>query len=111
MTVTTTSSDVLVVQVDDRDALRAHLDSLNEAGIGGSAAGIAGNGQPFIIELSGCYAETETVLWGDPWAGDAEHSSGVRCEECGAHNLYGIDSLRFPVHILTTAAINAGASQ
>lgn len=98
----TTSVDFRVERVDDRDALRAHLDSLNEAGICCSAAGVAGNGRPFIIELSGCYAETETVLWGDPWAGDVEHSSGVRCEECGAHDLYGIDSLQFPVHILTT---------
>ncbi|SLC72077.1 Uncharacterised protein [Mycobacteroides abscessus subsp. massiliense] len=40
------------------------------------------------------------MLWGDPWAGDVEHSSGVRCEECGAQNLYGIDALQFPVHIL-----------
>lgn len=98
----TTPIDVRMVQIDDRDALRAHLDSLNEAGIGCSIAGVAGNGKPFMIELSGCYAETETVLWGDPWANDVEHSSGVRCEECGAHNLYGIESLPFPVHILTT---------
>lgn len=54
-------------QIAYRDALRAHLDNLNEAGISCSAAGIAGNGQPFLNELSGCYAETETVLWGDPF--------------------------------------------
>ncbi|SHS19801.1 Uncharacterised protein [Mycobacteroides abscessus subsp. abscessus] len=102
MMTTTTPVDVRVVRIDDRDALRAHLDRLNEAGIGCSAAGVAGNGEPFMIELSGCYVETETVLWGDPWAGDIEHSSGVRCEDCGAHNLYGIDSLQFPVHIITT---------
>lgn len=65
-TTTTTPNDVRAVQIGDRDALRAHLEGLNEAGIGCSAAGIAGNGQPFLIELSGCYAETETVLWGDP---------------------------------------------
>ncbi|WP_100475791.1 hypothetical protein [Mycobacteroides abscessus] len=68
-TTTTTPNNVRVVQIGDRDALRAHLDNLNEAGIGCSAAGIAGNGQPFLIELSGCYAETETVLWGDPFEG------------------------------------------
>lgn len=41
----------------DVDALRAHLDALNEAGAGTAVAGITDNQIPFLAALVGPYAE------------------------------------------------------
>ena len=82
------------------DQLRNLLDYLNESGDDHRAVGMDSRGQPFLIALSGCYADTEVVIYGDPWDPEVDYGVGRRCDECNGSNFHGMDSLRFPVTVL-----------
>lgn len=85
----------------DAEALREHLDALNDAGTDHRAVGMDSRNEPFLIALGGCYAETEVVLYGNPWDNEVDWGTGPSCVECMAQHPHRIDSLRFPVRILT----------
>lgn len=87
--------------IADSEALRAHLDALNDVGTDFRAAGMDATGAPFLIALSGPYAEAEQVIYGDPWDSEVDWGTGRHCDECYAANLHRMDSLRFPVVVLT----------
>ena len=57
----------------------------------------------FLIALSGPYADTEVVLYGDPWDNEADYGSDP-CSQCGGNRAPGsMDSLRFPVLVMPSA--------
>ena len=95
------SPDYGLLVLADAEALRDHLDALNEAGTDDRAAGMDARGEPFLIALDGCYAETEVVLYGNPWNNEVDWGTGPSCVECMAQRPHRLDSLRFPVRILT----------
>jgi hypothetical protein len=77
----------------DRDALREHLDGLNESGEAPVAVGIDAAPQPFLITLVGPYAESEDVFFDSPWQGDTDYGEPgrrrvvpkqPRCDDCRA---------------------------
>lgn len=89
------------------DELRAHLDALNEDGMHPAAAGLDGNGAPFLIALTGCYADGEDVLFDSPWQTDIEWSNGrQRCDEC-LGRVHGLDDLTFPVAVAALRSADA----
>lgn len=88
----------------DAVALRAHLDALNDHGIDFRAAGMDSRGAPFLIALSGPYAESEQVFYGSPWDSEVDWGTGRWCAECNAANPHSIESLAFPVVVLTRMA-------
>ena len=97
------------VVLADADALREHLDQLNEAGVHPIVAGIDACPQPFLITLVGPYAEGEHVFFDSPWQGDVDWSNGhTYCDECRGH-VHGIEDLRYPVVVLAQEAF-AGVS-
>jgi hypothetical protein len=84
----------------DADALRDHLDALNEAGERCTAAGMDSTPQPFLIALVGAYADGEDVLFDSPWQGDVDWRDGhSNCEDCNGWS-HGIEHLRYPVTVL-----------
>lgn len=92
----------------DAEALRAHLDALNEAGICPVAVGVDASVRPFLITLVGCYAEGEHVFFDSPWQSDIDYGELVDgvfvprppyCDDCRGH-VHGIEDLRFPVTVL-----------
>jgi hypothetical protein len=85
----------------DEEALRGHLDALNESGNTPVAVGIDGVGAPFLITLVGPYAESEDVLFDSPWQSDVDWRDGhSNCEDCRGWS-HGIDNLRYPVTVMT----------
>ena len=91
---------ITTLLVADADALRVHLDALNESGTDYRAAGMGKNGEPFLIALSGPYAESEDVIYGSPWDGEVDYGTGVRCDECNAAHHHGIGAIAFPAVVL-----------
>lgn len=89
--------------IADAEALRDHLNDLNSTGTDFRAVGMDARGAAFLIALSGCYADTEVVLYGDPWDGEVEYGTGRRCDECNAQELHPMESLRFPVLVILRA--------
>lgn len=94
--------------IGSAEALRGHLDALNEAGVHPIVVGIDACPQPFLITLVGPYAESEDVFFDSPWQGDVDYGERVdgvwvpkqpRCEDCRAVS-HGIEDLRFPVTVL-----------
>lgn len=92
----------------DCDALREHLDTLNEAGTTPISVGVDAAAQPFLITLIGCYAESEHVFFDSPWQSDIDQGERVNgewvpkqpyCDDCRAM-VHGIEDLRFPVFVL-----------
>jgi hypothetical protein len=95
----------------DGDALRDHLDALNEAGEHPVAVGWDAAPEPFLITLVGPYADGEDVLFDSPWQRDCDYGKRVdgvwvphppRCDECQAQ-AHSMDDLRFPVTVLVSA--------
>lgn len=92
----------------DAEALRDHLDGLNEAGTRPVAVGIDDVGQPFLITLVGPYVESEDVIFDSPWQSDldmGERVDGVwvphpSCDECSAAQAHSINDIRYPVTLL-----------
>lgn len=98
------------IVLPDADALREHLDALNEDGqtpvvVGWTAPPYT---QPFLITLIGPYVESEDVLFDSPWQRDLDYGDRIdgvwvphppRCDECNAH-VHGIEHLRFPVTVM-----------
>lgn len=93
------------------DALRDHLDALNESGTDPTVAGIDANGRAFLITLQGPYAETEAVLFGVPWDGEIDWNSPLRCSECGCHEAFGIQDLTYPVRLAVVPAPHPSEAQ
>jgi hypothetical protein len=109
----TAALDVSLTFADD-DALRAHLDALNEAGVTPVAVGYDAH-QAFLITLVGPYAESEDVLFDSPWQGDVDYGERIdgvwkplppRCDECMAH-VHGMEHLRFPVTVMAPTLTTA----
>ena len=94
------SDETQLVEFTDAEALRDHLDALNDAGIRTEAAGVDVNDNPFLIGLSGPYAESEVVIFGSPWDSEVDYGTGLHCDECHASNLHGINDLRYPVRVI-----------
>jgi hypothetical protein len=91
------------VVLTDAEALREHLDTLNEHGVTPLAVGIDAWANPFLITLIGPYAESEHVFFDSPWQGDIDWRNGHRhCEECMGH-VHGIEDLRYPVTLMANA--------
>lgn len=82
----------------DADALRAHLDELNEAGTDDRAVGLDREGQPFLAFLAGLYAGDSGVITCDPW--DYERNGELACYECNAARSGQLDTLNYPVTVL-----------
>lgn len=92
----------LLLELADADALRQHLDDLNDNGHHPIAVGWTAPPYPapFLVALVGCYADGEDVLLDSPWQTDLDWSNGsTRCEECHGH-AHGIADLRYPVTIM-----------
>lgn len=96
------------VTLADAEALRDHLDALNEAGTTPIAVGWDATPQPFLITLVGAYADGEDVFFDSPWQDDRDYGERIdgvwvpkppHCEECRAQ-VHGIDDLRYPVIVL-----------
>jgi hypothetical protein len=88
----------------DADALRDHLDALNEGGTHPVAVGWDATPQPFLITLVGPYAESEDVLFDSPWQSDVDWRDGhSNCEDCNGWS-HGIEHLRYPVTVLVGAS-------
>lgn len=87
-------------ELKDADALREHLDALNEEGNTTVAVGLTAADQPFLITLTGPYAENEHVLLDSPWQTDIDWQR-PRCDECGAVQPDTIDALAYPVKVMT----------
>jgi hypothetical protein len=99
-----------LVILTDADALRAHLDALNEDGQTPVAVGWTAGpySQPFLITLVGCYADGEDVLFDSPWQSDIDYGERIngvwaplapRCDECMGH-VHEMKHLRFPVTVM-----------
>ena len=86
-------------ELPDQDALRAHLDHLNEDGLTHIVGGIDARNVPFLAVLRGPYADAEDVIYGSPWDGEVEYGTGQLCDECGAANLDTLGSLVYPVTV------------
>lgn len=81
--------------------VRAYLDRLNDAGLDHIAAGMTATGAPFLVALCGAYADSEVVIYGNPWDTEVDYTTGTRCDECGAEHLAaGLASLTMPVTVL-----------
>lgn len=100
MTTTVTTT----VTMPDAEALRDHLDGLNEAGTTPISVGIDANGSPFLITLVGPYVESEDVFFDSPWQGDRDYGERIdgewvakkpHCEECRAM-VHGINDIKYP---------------
>lgn len=100
-----------LLTLPDGEALRDHLDALNEAGEHPVAVGLTVLGHPFLITLVGIYAEGEDVLFDSPWQHDIDYGKRVdgmwvpqppRCDECNAH-VHGIEDVHFPVTVMVPA--------
>ncbi|MBB3040992.1 hypothetical protein [Nocardioides soli] len=89
-----------LVPIENAEAMRDYLDALNDAGIDCRAVGMDSRGEPFLISLSGCYADSEVVLYGNPWDNEVDWGTGPSCVECMAQRPHGIDSVRFPAFIV-----------
>ena len=97
---TTTAAVTPAVVLADAEALREHLDALNEHGVTPLAVGIDAWANPFLITLVGPYADGEHVLFDSPWQGDTDWRNGERvCEDCRGH-VHGIGDLRYPVTLM-----------
>lgn len=90
------------IQLGDADALRRHLDTINERGEDDRCAGIDSAGQPFLAALTGPYATSVRVLCCDP--DDVERDQGEYCDTCSqAVTRHGLDTLHYPVVVLQRA--------
>jgi hypothetical protein len=86
-------------EIADADALRGLLDQLNDAGADDKAAGIDALGQPFLVALTGPYAESERVILFDP--SDTAYDQAPYCDECGqATRRLGLADLHYPVTVI-----------
>lgn len=95
-------------EVTNAEALRLHLDDLNESGTTPTAVGVDALSRPFLIALYGPYAEDEHVFFDSPWQGDVDYGRRVdgewvplrpRCEDCGGF-VHAMSDLTFPVVVL-----------
>lgn len=104
----------------DADALRVHLDALNETGQTPVVVGWTAppHPQPFLITLVGCYADSEDVLFDSPWQSDTNHGELVngewvphppRCDECQAQ-VYAIEDLGYPVTVMYQPSLELTAA-
>lgn len=90
----------IVAAFADQEALRGHLDDLNEAGYTPVVVGLDSSPQPFLITLVGPYAEGEHVFFDSPWQGDIDWREGHKhCDDCLGH-VHGIEHLRYPVTVM-----------
>ncbi len=106
-----TGEQPTVTVLADADALREHLDDLNEVGERPVAVGMDASRQPFLITLVGPYVEDEDVIFDSPWQSDCDYGERIsgewvphppRCDECQAQ-VHGIEDLRFPVTVLASS--------
>lgn len=90
-----------LLTLDNEDALRDHLDALNDAGWDPTVGGMDSDGESFLASLAGPYAEGTTVLYVDPWDPEVEVKGAELCNECGAQRGHrSIDDLRYPVAVI-----------
>lgn len=90
----------VLVTMPDAEALRGHLDRLNDAGLKSETVGMGANGESFLVVLSGPYADREEVFFGSPWDAETDWSTGLRCDECCTHEAFALDDIAFPAVIL-----------
>lgn len=91
-----------MVQVTCREDLRELLERLNDSG-GDGVVGVDQSG-PFLIHLSGPYAEGESLLRGDPRDKQVDYQPGRRCEGCNAAlGMPGLSAVLFPATVLYDA--------
>lgn len=95
------AADYRPVLLADAEALREHLDALNDAGESAVTIGYDSAPQPFLITLTGPYAEGESVFFDSPWAGHDITGADIHCDECRGE-VCGIDHLRFPVTVMSS---------
>lgn len=91
---------VETITITDADALREHMDALNDAGKHCEVAGVDAHGTPFLAGLSGAYADFEWAQIGNPWDVEVDFD-GETCDHCGAQRgaQVTIDRLAYPVVI------------
>lgn len=95
-----TDTTPALVQIVDADSLREHLDQLNESGTQPVVAGMDADKRPFLCFLTGIYADSEEVLFDNPW--DVETKNDLVCgQECEASGSAQLSALKFPVHVIT----------
>lgn len=110
-----------LITLADADALRQHLDDLNESGTDPIAVGWSAPPypRPFLITLVGCYADSEDVLFDSPWQRDVDYGERIdgkwvprppRCEECQAQ-AHGIENLSYPVVVVVRSALFEAGEQ
>lgn len=99
-----------LLTLPDEEALRDHLDALNEAGHHPVAVGWDKREQPFLMTLVGAYADGEDVLFDSPWQRDIDYGDRVngewvphppRCNDCQGQ-AHAMEHLRFPVVVMST---------
>lgn len=86
--------------LQDAQALRDHLDKLNDTGFDYRCSGMDANNTAFFVSLIGPYADGEHVFTVSPWDGEVSFSSGPYCDECAAHTPLGLEDLTYPVRVL-----------
>jgi hypothetical protein len=95
--------------LESADALRAHLDGLNESGVDFKTSGMDSRGQSFLAYLDGPYAESLGVLMHNPWDSEIEvPEARMPCDDCGVrHGPLRAEHLAYPVTVL--ALLNGSA--
>jgi hypothetical protein len=87
-----------LVVLADADALREHMDALNNSGEPSVVVGMDAH-QPFLIALDGPYVESEVVFFDSPWAGHDIAGASIHCEDCRGEEC-SMEHLRFPVTVM-----------
>lgn len=91
-------------RIGDEGDLRDHLDALNEAGENSEVAGLDATGQPFLVFLTGPYAEGMYFLGWNPWEREFDVDVATRpCDECNAMGPSPTSALHYPLVVLTEA--------
>lgn len=91
--------------LEDAQALRDHLDYLNDIGFDYRCSGMDANNAAFFVSLVGPYADGEHVFAFSPWDGEISFSAPAYCHECVAHTPLGLDHLTYPVRVLTPTGL------
>lgn len=91
--------------LEDAQALRDHLDYLNDIGFDYRCSGMDANNAAFFVSLVGPYADGEHVFAFSPWDGEISFSAPAYCHECAAHTPLGLDHLTYPVRVLAPTGL------
>lgn len=95
-------STITTARYDDGEELVATLHAMNEQGIEPKLSGLDAEGQPFLVQILGPYAERVAVTLNTPWDSEVSYHNTLHdCEECGAQGDWNLDALTFPVLTLS----------